>query len=85
MSGGLHRGCLANSGSINAFERVIAEAHTKGPQFITRHGAESSHSFHHGLPCPSRPEIQSKILLGGPKVGSFEARRARDTGRKIRP
>jgi hypothetical protein len=51
MSGGLHRGCLANLGSINAFERVIAEAHTEGPQFITRHGAESSHSFHHGLPC----------------------------------
>jgi antitoxin Phd len=65
---------------------VIEEAHTNGPQFITRHGAERavilSIADYRALTA-HKPNLR-EYLLGGPKVDSFEAPRDRDTGRKIR-
>jgi antitoxin Phd len=64
---------------------VIEEAHSKGPQIITRHGAEravilSIEDFR--ALTANQPDLKA-YLLGGPKVDSFEIRRDRDMGRDI--
>jgi antitoxin Phd len=63
---------------------VIEEANTKGPQVITRHGAERavvlSMKDYRAL-VAHKPDLK-EFLLGGPKVDSFEIKRSRDTGRK---
>lgn len=64
---------------------LIEEAHSKGPQIITRHGAEravilSIEEYRALTAC--KPDLKS-YLLGGPKVDSFEIERDRDTGREI--
>ena len=64
---------------------VIEEAHSKGPQFITRHGAERavilSITDYRALTA-HKPNLK-EYLLGGPKVDSFEVPRDRDKGRKV--
>ena len=64
---------------------LIEEAHSKGPQIITRHGREravilSIDDYRTLTAC--KPDLKS-YLLGGPKVDSFEIERDRDTGREI--
>jgi prevent-host-death family protein len=64
---------------------VIDKAQKKGPQIITRHGAERavvlSIEDYRALTA-HRPGLK-EYLLGGPKVDSFEIERDRDTGRAI--
>jgi prevent-host-death family protein len=64
---------------------VIEEAHAKGPQIITRHGAEravvlSMEDYRALTAC--KPNLK-EYLLGGPKVESFEIEYDRDTGREV--
>ncbi len=64
---------------------LIEEAHTKGPQIITRHGSEravilSMDAYRALTAC--KPDLRA-YLLGGPKVDDFEIERDRDTGREI--
>lgn len=64
---------------------VIEDAHRKGPQIITRHGAEravvlSINDFR--ALTAHKPGLR-EYLLGGPKVDSFEIEPDRDTGREI--
>ncbi|MBT9330022.1 type II toxin-antitoxin system Phd/YefM family antitoxin [Paracidobacterium acidisoli] len=65
---------------------VIEEAHSEGPQIITKHGTERavllSIADYRALTA-HKPDLR-EYLLGGPKVDSFEVKRERDTGRKIR-
>jgi len=64
---------------------VIDEAHSKGPQIITRHGSERavvlSIADYRALTA-HKPDLK-EYLLGGPKVDSFHVKRDRDTGRRI--
>jgi len=64
---------------------VIEEAENKGPQVITRHGAERavilSMRDYRALTA-HKPDL-TQYLLGGPKVDGFEMKRDRDTGRKV--
>jgi prevent-host-death family protein len=64
---------------------VIEEAHGKGPQIITRHGAERavilSIEDYRALTA-YKPDLKA-YLLGGPKVDSFPIERERDMGREI--
>jgi antitoxin Phd len=64
---------------------VIEEADKRGPQIITRHGAERavilSIADYRALTA-HRPDLR-QYLLGGPKVDSFEVERELDTGREI--
>jgi len=64
---------------------VIDEAHTNGPQIITRHGAERavilSIADYRAL-VAHKPNIV-EYLLNGPKVEDFEIEYSRDTGREI--
>lgn len=64
---------------------VIEAANSKGPQFITRHGAERavilSITDYRALTA-HKPNLK-EYLLGGPKVDSFEVPRDRDKGRKV--
>jgi antitoxin Phd len=64
---------------------VIEEANTKGPQIITRHGAERavvlSIAEYRALTA-HKPDLRA-YLLGGPKVDSFNVPRDRDTGRDV--
>jgi len=64
---------------------LIEEAHSKGPQFITRHGAQravilSIDEYRALTAC--KPDLKA-YLLGGPKVDSFEIERDGDHGREI--
>ena len=64
---------------------VIEEAHTKGPQVITRHGAERAVLLSIGeyrALTAHKPDLKA-YLLGGPKVDSFDIERDHDTGREI--
>ncbi len=67
------------------FSQVIEEAQSKGPQMITRHGVDRavvvSIDDFRSLTA-DKPDLRS-YLLGGPKVGHFEIKRSRDTGRRI--
>jgi prevent-host-death family protein len=64
---------------------VIEEARGKGPQIITRHGAERavvlSIEDYRALTA-HKPDLK-EYLLGGPKVESFEIEYDVDTGREI--
>jgi prevent-host-death family protein len=64
---------------------VIEEARDKGPQIITRHGAERavvlSIEDYRALTA-HKPDLK-EYLLGGPKVESFEIEYDSDTGREI--
>jgi antitoxin Phd len=64
---------------------VIEEANSKGPQIITRHGAERavilSIAEYRALTA-HKPDLRA-YLLGGPKVDNFEVERDRDTGREV--
>lgn len=64
---------------------VIEEAHTKGPQIITRHGAERAVvlSIDDFRALTAHKPGLKEYLLGGPKVDSFEIEPDRDTGREI--
>ncbi|HEX8712819.1 MAG TPA: type II toxin-antitoxin system Phd/YefM family antitoxin [Terracidiphilus sp.] len=68
------------------FSEVIETAEKKGPQIITRHGAERavvlSIADFRSLTA-HKPGLK-EYLLGGPKVDSFEIERERDTGRVIK-
>lgn len=64
---------------------VIELAHTKGPQVITRHGAERAVVLSIGeyrALTAHKPDLKA-YLLGGPKVDSFDIERDHDTGREI--
>jgi antitoxin Phd len=65
---------------------LIEEANTEGPQIITRHGSEHAVvlSITDYRALTVQRESLKDYLLGGPKVDSFEVKRSRDTGRKIR-
>ena len=64
---------------------VIEEAQNKGPQIITRHGAERavvlSIADFRALTA-HKPGLK-EYLLGGPKVDEFEIEPDGDTGREI--
>lgn len=65
---------------------LIEEANTEGPQIITRHGSE--HAVVLSMTAYRALTVQQEnlrdYLLGGPKVDSFEVKRSRDMGRKVR-
>ena len=65
---------------------LIEEANTEGPQIITRHGSEHAVvlSITDYRELTAKRENLREYLLGGPKVDTFEVKRSRDTGRKIR-
>ncbi|MEO8725923.1 MAG: type II toxin-antitoxin system Phd/YefM family antitoxin [Acidobacteriaceae bacterium] len=65
---------------------LIGEANTEGPQIITRHGSEHAVvlSITDYRALTAQRENLRDYLLGGPKVDSFEVKRSRDTGRKVR-
>jgi prevent-host-death family protein len=68
------------------FSELIEEAQTKGPQLITRHGAERAVVLSIGdyqRLAASKPSLK-EYLLDGPKVDDFEIVRDRDTGREVR-
>lgn len=64
---------------------LIEDANTKGPQIITRHGADRavvlSISEYRALTA-HKPDFKT-YLLGGPKFDSFEIERDSDTGREV--
>jgi prevent-host-death family protein len=64
---------------------VIDEAHSKGPQIITRHGSERavilSMEDYRALTA-HKPNLK-EYLLGGPKVDGFDIKCSRDTGRRV--
>jgi prevent-host-death family protein len=64
---------------------VIEDAHSKGPQIITRHGAERAVvlSIDDFRALTAHKPGLKEYLLGGPKVDSFEIEPDRDTGREI--
>ena len=64
---------------------VIEEAQSKGPQIITRHGAERAVVLSIGdyLKLTAHRPGLKEYLLGGPKVDDFEVERDPDTGREI--
>jgi antitoxin Phd len=65
---------------------VIEDANSKGPQFITRHGAERAvilSIMDYRALTAHKPDLR-EYLLGGPKVDEFDVPRDRDTGRKVR-
>jgi prevent-host-death family protein len=64
---------------------VIEEAHTKGPQIITRHGAERAVvlSIDDFRALTAHKPGLKEYLLNGPKVDDFEIEPDRDTGREI--
>lgn len=64
---------------------VIEDANRKGPQIITRHGAERavvlSIAEYRALTA-HKPDLKA-YLLGGPKVDNFDVERDHDMGREI--
>lgn len=65
--------------------KVIEDANSKGPQIITRHGAEravvlSVEEFR--ALVAHKPNLK-EYLLGGPKLDDFEIPREADMGREI--
>jgi len=65
--------------------QVIDDAQSKGPQLITRHGADRavvlSIDDFRSLTA-NKPDLRT-YLLGGPKVDDFEIPSDSDTGREI--
>jgi prevent-host-death family protein len=64
---------------------LIADAHRKGPQMITRHGPERAVvlSIEEYRALTKQEPDFLEFLLGGPKVDDFEVERDYDTGRKV--
>lgn len=64
---------------------VIEEAQRKGPQIITKHGAERAVvlSMEDFRALTAHKPGFKEYLLGGPKVDKFQIERDRDTGREI--
>jgi len=64
---------------------VIEDAQSKGPQIITRHGAERAVvlSFADFRALTAHKPGLREYMLGGPKVDDFEIKTDRDTGREI--
>jgi prevent-host-death family protein len=64
---------------------LIEDAHSEGPQIITRHGAERavvlSIEEYRSLTA-QEPDFLA-YLLGGPKVDDFTIEREYDTGREV--
>jgi prevent-host-death family protein len=64
---------------------VIEDAHSQGPQIITRHGQDRavvlSIADYRAL-IAHKPDLK-EYLLGGPKVDNFEVERDSDTGREV--
>jgi len=64
---------------------VIEDAHSHGPQIITRHGQERavvlSIADYRALTA-HKPDLK-EYLLGGPKVDGFDVERDSDTGREV--
>lgn len=68
------------------FSEVIENANNKGPQIITRHGAARAvilSAEDYRTLTAHKPDFK-EYLLGGPRSDTFEIKRDRDTGRKIR-
>lgn len=67
------------------FSEVIEDARSKGPQIITRHGAERAVvlSIEDFRALTAHKPGLKEYLLGGPKVDEFEVERSADTGREI--
>lgn len=67
------------------FSEVIARAQRKGPQIITRHGAERAVilSFQDYKALTAHKPNLKEYLLGGPRVDRFEIEPDGDTGREI--
>ena len=65
--------------------QVIEAAQKKGPQIITRHGAERAVvlSIDDFRTLTAHKPGLKEYLLGGPKVDSFDIEPDRDTGREI--
>ncbi len=63
---------------------VIEDANSKGPQIITRHGAERAVvlSITDYRALTQKPDLR-ELLLGGPKFDNFEVERDKDTGREV--
>ena len=64
---------------------VIEEAHNRGPQIITRHGAERAGVLSIGdyrALVAHKPNL-IEYLLGGPKVEGCDIEPSRDMGREI--
>lgn len=64
---------------------LIEDANTKGPQIITRHGAEravilSIREFN--ALSAHKPDLRA-YLLDGPRVEAFDAPRDMDSGREL--
>ena len=66
------------------FSEVIEQAQNKGPQVITRHGAERAVvlSIDDYRKLTAHKPGLKEYLLGGPKVDSFTIERDRDAGRE---
>ena len=64
---------------------VIEEAHTSGPQIITRHGTERAVvlSIHDYRALVAHKPNLIEYLLSGPKVEGFEIEPSHDMGREI--
>ena len=68
------------------FSEVIETAEKKGPQIITRHGAERAvvMSIADFKSLTAHKPGLKEYLLRGPKVDGFEIERDRDMGRRIK-
>jgi antitoxin Phd len=67
------------------FSELIERARTKGPQTITRHGAERAVVLSiedYRVLASYKPDFRAH-LLGGPKVDDFPIERDSDTGRPV--
>jgi antitoxin Phd len=67
------------------FSELIERARSKGPQTITRHGAESAVVLSiedYRVLASYKPDFKAH-LLGGPKVDDFPVERDSDTGRPV--
>jgi antitoxin Phd len=67
------------------FSELIERARSKGPQTITRHGAESAVVLSiedYRVLASNKPDFKAH-LLGGPKVDDFPVERDSDTGRPV--
>ena len=64
---------------------LIEDAHSQGPQMITRHGAERAVvlSIQDFQALTAKEPDFLEYLLGGPKVDDFAIERESDTGREV--
>jgi prevent-host-death family protein len=64
---------------------LIEDAHSKGPQIITRHGADRAVvlSIDDFRSLTAHKPGLKEYLLGGPKVDDFEIEPDHDMGREI--